>query len=158
MARGNPVGIRPAVSGDATVLSDIAFRSKAYWGYDADFMARCRNELTVTAADIEAKPVFVAERERGRPVGFYALDLSDGVADVALLFVDPPVIGTGVGGALWRHLETTARDLGCRIISVEADPYAEEYYLAMGCERIGESPSVSIEGRSLPLLRRHVPA
>jgi hypothetical protein len=36
---------------------------------------------------------------------------------------------------------------------IDADPFAESFYLALGCERIGEAPSGSIPGRMLPRLR-----
>jgi len=36
---------------------------------------------------------------------------------------------------------------------IDADPNAEGFYLKMGAERVGESPSGSIPGRMLPLLQ-----
>ena len=44
------IGYRPATAADAPVLSNIAFRAKALWGYDAAFMEMCRDELTITPA------------------------------------------------------------------------------------------------------------
>jgi hypothetical protein len=37
-------------------------------------------------------------------------------------------------------------------IRIEGDPFAEGFYLTMGAIRVGETPSRSIPGRSLPLL------
>ena len=42
------IGYRPATAADAPVLSYIAFRAKAHWGYDAAFMEMCRAALTIT--------------------------------------------------------------------------------------------------------------
>ena len=51
-----------------------------------------------------------------------------------------------------RHAIATARASGARTLRIEADPYAEPFYQAMGAMRIGETPSGSIPGRMLPLL------
>jgi hypothetical protein len=37
-------------------------------------------------------------------------------------------------------------------LRIEADPNAVGFYRAMGAEQIGEAPSGSVPGRSLPLL------
>lgn len=53
--------IRPASRAEASLLSQLAFESKAYWGYDADFMVACREELTVTEEELDREPSYVAE-------------------------------------------------------------------------------------------------
>jgi hypothetical protein len=45
-----------------------------------------------------------------------------------------------------------ARTLGFERITLEADPGAEPFYLAMGARRCGSVPSGSIPGRVIPLL------
>ena len=53
------IPIRLARREETHALSELAFLSKAYWGYDEDFMAACRAELTVTPADIaRCRPLF----------------------------------------------------------------------------------------------------
>ena len=52
--------IRRAARHEAGALSRLAMRSKASWGYDADFMERCRPELTVSEAHILERPICVA--------------------------------------------------------------------------------------------------
>jgi hypothetical protein len=37
-------------------------------------------------------------------------------------------------------------------MTIDADPHAEAFYLAMGAVRVGEAASESIPGRSLPRL------
>ena len=69
-----------------------------------------------------------------------------------MLFVDPPAIGSGAGRLLYRHVLETAGRLGFTRLTIDADPYAEPFYLAMGARRIGTAPSGSIPGRMLPLL------
>ncbi|HYG83088.1 MAG TPA: GNAT family N-acetyltransferase [Pyrinomonadaceae bacterium] len=143
--------IRPARAGEAGLLSDLALRSKAHWGYDADFLEACREELTVSADYIRGAPVFVLE-EDGRVVGFYGLrEQGDGL-ELLYLFVEPAAIGGGHGKKLWAHAVETAARLGFQKISIESDPYAEAFYLAMGARRVGEVSSTLRPGRKLPLL------
>lgn len=144
--------IRPARPEEAAALSALCFRSKAYWGYDEAFMEACRDELTLHPDDVQRRRTTVAEHD-GRIVGVYTLDREPPVAEIGLFFVSTGEIGTGVGRRLWEHLVARARQLGFDAISIEADPNAEEFYLRMGAVRVGEAPSGSIAGRTLPLLR-----
>jgi GNAT superfamily N-acetyltransferase len=145
--------IRPARPDEAQLLSDLALRSKAYWPYPPAFIEACRADLTVTPAIIIENPVFVSEDTPGHVAGFYALaPKTEGVADLAFLFVDPDAIGGGHGRALFEHATHTARALGYRELHVDSDPYAEPFYLRMGTERIGEVESTVVPGRMLPLL------
>ncbi len=40
--------IRSAKDKDCNILSDLAYKSKAYWGYTEDFLKQCKDDLTVT--------------------------------------------------------------------------------------------------------------
>jgi GNAT superfamily N-acetyltransferase len=136
---------------EARLLSELALRSKSYWGYDQAFLDACRAELTLGPEDVEIKRVTVAEHD-GQVVGFYALAGDPPEGTLADLFVEPDHIGTGVGRALWEHAMGVARTLGFARLTLEADPGAEPFYLAMGAHRIGSVPSGSIPGRFIPLL------
>ena len=61
MSRSSAGVIRAARSDEAGLLSEIAFRSKAYWGYSEEFMVSCREELTVTA---ELRSVVLGNNEQ----------------------------------------------------------------------------------------------
>ena len=54
------------------------------------------------------------------------------------MMVEPYAIGTGCGRRLWDHAVETARGLGVRVITLDADPNAEPFYLRMGAETLGE--------------------
>ncbi len=144
--------IRPARTDEAEILTDLSLRSKAFWGYDAGFLARCRAVMTVKARGIETHPHYVAELD-GRIAGFYGFEPeADGVG-LDYMFVENDLVGRGVGRALWRHAVETARGLGHRALIVVSDPNAEGFYLKMGCQRFGTRPSELENGRQLPLLR-----
>ncbi|HET8727461.1 MAG TPA: GNAT family N-acetyltransferase [Alphaproteobacteria bacterium] len=144
--------IRPARPEEAAALSDLCFRSKAHWGYDAAFMARCRAALAVSGEAIAAGRVFVAEGPKGRALGILKLGIEREDAAIDLLFVEPAAMGLGIGRALWLHAVALARAAGCRRLTVLSDPYAAAFYQAMGATDGGVAPSDSIPGRTLPVL------
>lgn len=146
--------IRPGRPGDAGLLSELAVRSKGYWGYDEAVLEACREELRLPPEDIVRLRVSVAEDDRGVVLGFYALGgETDADAEVRLFFVDPPAIRTGVGAKLFRHLVETAKAAGLAQFRIDADPGAAGFYERMGAVRIGEATSQSIRGRFLPSYR-----
>ncbi|MEO1160614.1 MAG: GNAT family N-acetyltransferase [Pseudomonadota bacterium] len=145
--------MRRAVATDADALSDLAFRSKASNGYDADFMEACRDELAVTPEIIAEGGIRVSE-VNGKPVGFFDIRLENDSAEVYSLYVDPDIKRSGVGRKLWAALEERAVAMAAKAIELDADPAAVEFYTAMGCSVIGQAPSGSIPGRMLPRMRK----
>lgn len=145
------IALRPGREEEATALSELALRSKGYWGYDESFLEACRRELTIPAGEVVVRRVVVAETE-GRVVGLYSLGGEPPVGELGLLFVEPELIGQGIGRSLFDHMSATARALGFTVVWIEADPGAAPFYEAMGARVVGSVPSGSIEGRSLPLL------
>ena len=60
---GHNERIRRARSEEAEQLSGLARRSKAHWGYDAEFLRRAAVELTITPRAITDHQVWVLEHE-----------------------------------------------------------------------------------------------
>ncbi len=146
------IKIRNAVVSEAKLLSDLAMRSKAYWGYSKEFMEKCRAELSVQSLDMENRKFqyFVGELNN-TIVGYYALQrLSKSDFELEALFVEPNYIGRGIGRALLRHAKNQASALGGHVLIIQGDPHAEDFYRAAGGVLIGTQKSASIEGRSLP--------
>ena len=61
-----------ATPDEAPQLGEIAFESKAYWGYSQEFMEECRNELTVDPEDCR-KGFGVLVEVDGVVSGFYRI-------------------------------------------------------------------------------------
>lgn len=142
-------GARPA---DAEALSALALRSKAHWGYPAEFLDACRDELAVAPESLVAHPAFVAE-EAGRAIGFCTLaPLSRSRIEIGHLFVEPERIGSGCGRRLLARALGRARADGYQTVVVQSDPHAEDFYRTCGAERVGAEPSASLPDRALPLL------
>jgi GNAT superfamily N-acetyltransferase len=144
--------IRPARAHEAELLTDLSLRSKALWGYDAAFLARCRAIMSLKAGNIESRPHYVAEID-GRIVGFYGFEPEAEGVGLDYMFIENEFIGRGIGRALWEHAVALARSLGHSAVIVASDPNAEGFYVRMGCRRVGTRPSELENGRRLPLLR-----
>jgi len=144
--------IRNAEPYEASRLSDLAIRSKSYWGYSAEFMAACQEELLVSIEKMENERFhYIVTERQDEVVGFYALEhLSDSEFELEALFVEPNHIGTGVGKALMSHAKSYAASLGGDTLIIQGDPNAERFYLAAGGRPTGNRESVSIPGRFLP--------
>lgn len=134
------------------MISEIAFRSKAHWGYSAAFMEAVRDELTYSPQVCGSGSVVVAERA-GRVLGFYRLIEDVPEARLESLFVDQAAIGTGAGRALLERALGAASAFGAERVMLEADPNAESFYAKFGAVRTGAVPSASIPGRVLPHMR-----
>ncbi|MER5700259.1 GNAT family N-acetyltransferase [Streptomyces mirabilis] len=141
--------IRPARATEARMLTDLALRSKAHWGYDAEFLKACREELTVAANEVTRRRAMVADRD-GHILGFTTLEGEPPTGVLGMMFVDPRAIGQGIGRLLFEHTIAAGRDLGFTQLTIDADPNAEPFYRAMGAVRVGNVPSGSIAGRVLP--------
>jgi GNAT superfamily N-acetyltransferase len=143
--------IREAYQSEAEQLTELALRSKGHWGYDAEFLEDARIDLTLTTQYISTCPVFVIE-EQGSIKGFYSLSGEGAEVELMHLFIEPAMIGRGFGRLLFRHAVETARRLKYKQLVIGSDPFAVEFYEAMGARRVGEVASIVRPGRMLPLL------
>ena len=145
------IALRQPRDDEGPALTELCLRSKAAHGYDAAFIEMCRAELSVQP-DMPGHVFVVAERG-GEAVGMAEISVDGEVAELEKIFVEPEVIGSGVGRVLfdWARGEAMAR--GATHMMVDADPGAVGFYSAMGAVEVGRSPSGSIPGRFLPRLR-----
>ena len=135
----------------AAAISALALRSKAHWGYDEEFLAACQAELTWSCDDIASRHCVVAERD-GELCGFFILAGTGEHGQLTDMFVEPRLIGTGLGGDLMRLALQQARDLGYATLGIDADPNATGFYEHFGGRLVSQTPSGSIVGRMLPHL------
>jgi predicted N-acetyltransferase YhbS len=151
--------IRAARPHEAEALSALCRRSKAHWGYDAEFLRLSEAALAVTRAAIESGLVLVAEDAGGVPTGVASVEPREapGEYELAHLFVAPQAFGTGAGRALFAAAATLAKRHGARLLSILSDPHAAAFYRRMGAVESGDAPSDAIPGRRLPVLRYTIP-
>lgn len=149
------ISVRRAKIEEASVLTDLAMRAKASWGYDDAFMALCRDELTLTHEKMETWTIWVAICDE-QIAGMIALSQRGDTAELEDFMVEPAFQGRGVGGALMTALLDECRALGLRTVGLDADPNAEPIYRKLGFVTVGRSPSRSIPGRTLPRMTRNL--
>jgi GNAT superfamily N-acetyltransferase len=145
--------IRSAAETEARLLSEVAMLAKAHWGYPAEVLDGWRDELTITAADLLAKPTFVATI--GHEIaGFYSLQPSARRWQLDHLWVLPKFMNRGIGRLLLMHALETATRNGATEVTVDADPNAESFYIECGAVRRGEqlAPIPGQPGRVRPQL------
>lgn len=142
--------IRRARPEEAAALTALALRSKAHWPYGEDMMAVFRRSVRITADDIAAHTVLV--HETGGEADGVGVLRAGGTGDAELdhLWVDPGIIGRGVGRRLFEAFAAEARRRGATRIVLNSDPYAEGFYRRLGAVRIGDHPVEEIPGRVLP--------
>ena len=140
----------PAIE-ELASLSELCLRSKAVWGYDVEFLEACRNELSLGRRDLESTRIAVAERG-GEVVGVAQVKVMGDEADLLKLFVEPTALRRGVGRSLFAWAMNVARESGATRLTIDADPGAAPFYRRMGAYDLGQAPSGSIPGRTLPRL------
>lgn len=145
--------IRKAKSEDAEALSRIAFAAKSYWKYPERWLALWKESLTITGQFIVENEVYTMT-EKDQIVGFYALTIDGAVGQLEHLWVSPEFIGSGIGKKLFAHALEKAVSYNAKILNIDSDPNAEEFYVKMGAKRVGNIVT-EIEGneRILPLMQ-----
>ncbi len=133
------------------MLTALCVRSKAHWGYDAEFMRLSAASLRVSSADIALGRVLVAADGKDRAIGVASVMPEGDHADLGLLFVDPSFLGRGVGRVLFEAAVRVAGIFGARTLTILADPNAAPFYERMGARFLRNAPSDAIPGRALPL-------
>ena len=128
--------IRRARPGEAALLGDIALHAKSHWPYCAEQIAAWRSDLAVTPEQISSCPTCVAQID-AIVAGFYMLEPRQADWTLEHLWVLPDYMGRGIGRALLSHARGVATAAGAEALTIDADPYAEPFYLACGAIRVG---------------------
>ncbi len=141
---------------DAEVLTEIAVKSKAYWGYENDQVESWREDLTVTPKMFDESNIYkyIVDNQIG---GFYILERANiRTSFLNFLFISPDYIKQGIGHQLLQHAIAYCKDGGSAILNVLSDPNAASFYAKYGFEVIAQRES-SIPGRFLPEMELEFP-
>lgn len=143
--------LRRAFPEDAGQLSEIALRAKRHWGYPENWIEHWKADLTITPEFVNENEVYVAA-EDNKILGFCALVLHDGKAELEHLWVRPEHIGTGVGRKLFIRAMESAIAMNATAVEILADPNAAGFYEHLGAKEIGHVES-KIDGKPRVLPR-----
>jgi GNAT superfamily N-acetyltransferase len=141
--------IRRARPEEAEMLSALALRAKAHWPYDEALMVVFRTFLRIREHDIVENTALVHDTGDLLDAVGILVERPDG-PDIDHLWVDPSVIGTGLGRRMAQVLIDLARQTGASQLTLNSDPNAEGFYRRLGFERIGDHLVPEIPGRILP--------
>lgn len=141
--------IRSARPDEAAALTALVLRSKAFWGYDEQFMQAAASELSVTEKFLLQHHSFVLERD-GQVIGFSSLIEKEEQLVLENLFISPESIRQGNGQLLWEHAVGFARQHGYKTITLVSDPFAVDFYLKQGARITGQIVSNIQPDRYLP--------
>jgi ribosomal protein S18 acetylase RimI-like enzyme len=146
------IKIRPAHYKESALLTDLAMRAKARWGYPKEWLTLWTEQLTVTSEYIQRHSVLIAEH-LDAVVGMCALEERGDYWQLEHVWIDPAFQRQGIG----RQLVTCALDLARARpgpVRLVADPYAREFYLGLGAREVGSVPA-PMDGapeRTLPVM------
>ncbi|WP_205860228.1 GNAT family N-acetyltransferase [Polaribacter sp. 20A6] len=151
MLKNNTIVV--ATISDAKILTEIALKSKAFWGYSNELIEGWRADLTVTSRTIQTCQVY-KYMINDEVVGFYVLNTpNEELVKLEMLFVLPLFIGKGIGKELLAHALNKVIISNANKIELVADPNAIPFYKSQGFlvkEQIGSA----ILGRFLSLMQK----
>jgi N-acetylglutamate synthase-like GNAT family acetyltransferase len=145
------VTLRKASGDDADVLTDLAHRAKAHWGYSASWMREWDAQLTILPGYLEMHDVWVAERD-GAIIGMCALEDRGPRWMLEHVWVEPSFHRSGIGRSLVLRALDTARAQGAGVVELLSDPYATGFYERLGAHHAGDvhAPMPGARDRTLP--------
>ena len=144
--------VRGAIPSDAAVLSALAQRSKAHWGYPPEWLEAWRPSLTLSAEYLVRHTVLVAE-SASSVVGFAAVRDAGAHWELEHLWVAPGSHRRGVGRTLFAMIIEEARRMKPMRVRIESDPHAVAFYERCGASRVGTVPAPVLGmPRELPVL------
>jgi len=147
--------IRKAKQTEAEILTALALKSKAYWGYSEADIESWRQDLTVTKQMLENTKVNLFE-QNATIAGFYMLNPPENKSiELEMLFVLPKFIGQSIGKKLLIHAINEAKKLKTTTITLLADPNAVPFYKKQGFTIIDKKES-SIPNRYLPIMKKEL--
>jgi|SRR5579872_2194283 len=145
--------IKDATTKDLNKINEIMRISKAHWGYDEQFMDIFMNKLGINSEYMKNHSIKLLYVDN-QVAGFYNFGInSDNVFELDNFFLHPDYIGLGLGKKLWDACCQTAKEQGKSEFILWSDPNVENFYLKMGCEKIGVRESPMMPNRYPPVLR-----
>ena len=137
-----------AIPEDAQWLSATAFQSKKNWGYDDELMRLWKDDLEITAAYILKNNV-VKVFDGQTFLGFFAIKMTDSEnAELDHLWLTPENMRKHYGSIIFHKIISDLEAIGCKNMTLTAEPNAVRFYDKMGGIVVGKFQS-KVSGRLL---------
>lgn len=137
--------MRKANANEATVLSDLAYASEAYWGEDESYMRQFSEQYNVTEQMIREDHVYVMETD-DEIVGFFAI-LKRAVPELELFYIKRKYIGKGYGKVLWSNVISVCKAHGISKIELVGSDDVVDFYIKLGAKPVERVASTLKTGR-----------
>ena len=125
---------------DVDSIRELIARSMGHWPRDAAYLAQAVELMSLDADDLERDEAWILENEASA-IGFYRLSIAGNAAEIEEFHLEPHRIGHGYGRAMFDHAVSRATDRGVTRLEWSCDAYALGFYLAMGGQVTGSTPS-----------------
>lgn len=127
-----PLLIRNAEATDMEDLQGIFRRASLSNENDRGLLREHPEWLVLSDQGVREGRTRVAVNEDGTVTGFATHLISDGVAELEDLFVDPPRMRQGIAMALVFDISSRLNQLGFESLEVTANPHAVPFYEHLG--------------------------
>ena len=144
--------IEKANADDAEILTKLTFDGKAFWGFSKEQLSEWTELLTVTPDYVRENSVYKLVLD-SEIAGYYSyIIINENEIKLDNLFLFQKYIGKGLGNQMMKDFLSKAEKLKPKIISLDAEPNAENFYKKFGFITFNKKESV-IKGRFLPKMR-----
>jgi GNAT superfamily N-acetyltransferase len=126
------LAITYAVMSDMAELQGIFRRASLSNENDREQLVANPESLVLAEDGVRERRTRVALDTRGSIIGFASYLISENVAELEDLFVDPPRMRHGVGAALVVDISSLVREQNVEWLEVTANPHAMAFYEHMG--------------------------
>ena len=129
--------IRRGQPNEKASLEALQLRASMALGEYQDVLLEHPDAISLPAHQIEKRNVLVAT-EDGELTGFAAIEFrEDGSAELDGLFVEPTRWREGIGSRLVKAAQRLAASRGSKVLTVIANPTAEQFYERCGFSVVG---------------------
>lgn len=144
---------------DLYALNDLLYASKAHWPYPEAFLFLFMRNMRLDETYLRTswtEAIFTPGPHGPMPIAFYSLSRDETEPDCLSLdhfFVHPTHMGHGLGREMWARSLMKTQERAARALILTSDPFAEDFYVKMGCVEEGSVPSPLAPERFLKLYR-----
>lgn len=132
--------VRMAFPSESPLLTQLATRGKAFWGYSEAQMEAWRRDLTISEDSITRHWTAVAD-VAGEAIGVIQIEVAGQSAELSHLWVAPEFMRQGVGRTLLQAGLDRLRSLSLNTLKIDSDPHALPFYLSCGARVVGNLPA-----------------
>ncbi len=145
--------VEEAKVNDLDQLNDLLRKSKTYWPAYASTIEAFMDRFSITPHYLQKNTIKLLYLD-DELAGFFSFFINDeSNNELDYFFIHPTFIGRGVGRKLWEICCKFAFDQGHKEFYILSNPFAEGFYLKMGCEKVGTRKAITAPGEILPFLK-----